>query len=79
MAGPFPDCLRSERVLIRRDQELVNARDEAGNATQQADAFEGVVTDVAGSWIYVQVADPSGAFRGIWVNTALQREIAIMG
>ncbi len=59
------DFLNGKRVFIRRDGE------ESG--------FDGVVTQVKGKWIYVAVADadPVG-FDGIWVNTDLQREIAVL-
>lgn len=40
--------------------------------------FHGVVERVDGKWIYVTVDDPSGTTLGIWVNTDLQREIAIL-
>jgi hypothetical protein len=59
------DFLNGRRVFIRRDGE------ESG--------FDGVVTQVKGKWIYVEVADPDPVgFHGIWVNTDLQREIAIL-
>lgn len=59
------EWLDGKRVFIRRDRE--------------GDGFDGVVTMVRGKWIYVAVADadPSG-FDGIWVNTELQREIAVL-
>lgn len=40
--------------------------------------FAGVVERVDGKWLYVKVDDPSGGTQGIWVNTDLQREIAIL-
>lgn len=40
--------------------------------------FHGVVERVEGKWIFVKVDDPEGTTAGIWVNTDLQREIAIL-
>ncbi|MFO7172801.1 MAG: hypothetical protein DIU70_007535 [Bacillota bacterium] len=57
--------VQGKRVWIRRD----------GTAD---DGFEGVVERVSGKWIYVRVDDPTGQTLGIWVNTDLQREIAIL-
>jgi hypothetical protein len=57
--------LQGKRVWIRRDG--------AGD-----DGFEGVVQRVSGKFIYVKVDDPQGVTQGIWVNTDLQREIAVL-
>lgn len=57
--------LQGKRVWIRRDG--------AGD-----DGFEGVVEKVSGKFIYVRVDDPAGQTLGIWVNTDLQREIAVL-
>ena len=78
-SAPFPQCLQGERVYIRRDGEFVPRPNDAGQMENAVDGFDGVVTGVSGTWIYVEVADASGSFRGIWVNAALQREIAILG
>lgn len=57
--------LDGKRIYIRRDGET--------------DGFDGVVTEVDGNWIYVEVADPADdGFKGIWVNTELQREIGVL-
>jgi hypothetical protein len=59
------EFLDGKRVFIRRDGE------DSG--------FDGVVTQVRGKWIYVAVADPDpSGFDGIWINTDLQREIAVL-
>ncbi|HHW42827.1 hypothetical protein GFC01_15550 [Desulfofundulus thermobenzoicus] len=59
------EFLDGKRVFIRRDRE--------------DQGFDGVVTQVRGKWIYVAVADPDpDGFDGIWVNTDLQREIAVL-
>lgn len=61
----FVEFLDGKRVFIRRDRE--------------DQGFDGVVTQVRGKWIYVAVADPDpDGFDGIWVNTDLQREIAVL-
>lgn len=57
--------LQGRRVWIRRDG--------AGD-----DGFEGVVQKVSGDFIYVKVNDPQGVTLGIWLNTKLQREIAVL-
>lgn len=57
--------LQGKRVWIRRDGE-------------GGDGFEGLVERVSGKWIYVRVDDPAGQTEGIWVNTDLQREIAVL-
>lgn len=57
--------LQGKRVWIRRDGE-------------GGDGFEGMVERVSGKWIYVKVDDPAGTTLGIWVNTDLQREIAVL-
>ena len=56
--------VRGQRVYIRRDER---------------DGFDGVVSEVDGAWIYVEVADdrPDG-FRGIWYNTEKGIEIGIL-
>jgi len=57
--------LHGKRVYVRRDSE--------------GDGFDGVVTDINGAWIFVEVADPDeNGYRGIWVNTELQREIGVL-
>jgi hypothetical protein len=59
------EWLDGKRVFIRRDRE--------------DNGFDGVVTQVKGKWIYVAVSDPDPVgFDGIWVNTDLQREIAVL-
>lgn len=57
--------VQGKRVWIRRDGT-------------DNDGFEGIVERVSGKWIYVRVDDPAGQTLGIWVNTDLQREIAIL-
>ena len=60
-----PPVFDGKRVYIRRDGET--------------DGFDGVVTEVDGNWIYVEVADPAAeGFGGIWINTELQREIGVL-
>ena len=59
------ECLDGKRVFIRRDCEN--------------NGFDGVVKEVKGKWIYVEVSDPDPTgFDGIWVNCELQREIAVL-
>ena len=59
------EWLNGKRIFIRRDGE------DAG--------FDGVVTEVRGKWVLVAVADPDpSGFDGIWINTELQREIAVL-
>jgi hypothetical protein len=61
-------------MLMLQGKKVWIMRDALG-----ADAgFHGVVERVEGKWIYVRVEDPSGTTQGIWVNTDLQREIAIL-
>ncbi len=56
--------VRGQRVYIRRDER---------------DGFDGVVTEVDGAWIFVEVADDrSDGFRGIWYNTEKGVEIGIL-
>ena len=74
----FPQCLSGERVLIRRPGEYIDVRLADGTTQRQIDGFEGVVTQVDGDWVYVQVADPNGVFRGEWINTKLHAEIAVL-
>lgn len=69
----FAESLVGKRVQIRRDNEFLEDSDE-----RWIDFFNGNVTLSAADWIYVQVDDPNGEFKGIWVNTNLQREIAVL-
>jgi len=57
------DALLGKRVYIRRDGE--------------DDGFDGVVTDVKDSFVFVSVADPKNEVEGIWVNITMQREIQV--
>lgn len=58
--------LQGKKVWIMRDHQGPDS------------GFAGVVERVAGKWIYVRVDDPSGGTAGIWLNTDLQREIAVL-
>lgn len=58
--------LQGKKVWVMRDAQGPDS------------GFHGVVERVDGKWIFVKVDDPSGTTLGIWVNTELQREIAIL-
>lgn len=58
--------LQGKRVWIARDSQGPDA------------GFHGVVERVDGKWLFIKVEDPSGTTQGIWVNSDLQREIAIL-
>lgn len=58
--------LQGKRIWVLRDVQT------------SGEGFEGVVERVAGKWIYVKINDPAGVTQGIWLNTDLQREIAVL-
>jgi hypothetical protein len=58
--------LQGKKVWVMRDRQ------------GPENGFAGTVERVSGKWIYVKVDDPSGGTIGIWLNTDLQREIAVL-